>query len=81
MQKLTTKIAIAALAMAVLTGNAFADRIYTSMEKCNRKCHGICFMEPDGARCHWGAMKKTAPKSTPKTVAPKGNDGKPAPRN
>ncbi|MBV5265988.1 hypothetical protein [Pinisolibacter aquiterrae] len=72
---------IAGTTLVSVSSTAWADRIYSSMEKCNRKCHGVCFMEAEGAHCYWGALKQPGKKVVePKMKPVRPGDIKP-PRN
>lgn len=81
MRKVSAVLAIAVASLFAIPGAAFADRIYSSMEKCNRKCHGVCFMEEAGAHCYWGALEKRPLKADPKLPPRRTNEGKMPPRN
>lgn len=81
MRNSAATLVIAAVSLLAISNAALADRIYSSMEKCNRKCHGVCFMVPDGANCHWGALAKREIKVDPKITPLKSTGGKVSPRN
>lgn len=81
MRRTIMLITFAALSSLLISSSAYADRIYSSMEKCNKKCHGVCFMESSGAHCYWGAIKQAPKKVDPTVAPPKSTDGAATPRN
>lgn len=74
-------LVVAVASLFAIPNVALADRIYSSMEKCNRKCHGVCFMEAEGAHCYWGALEKRKVKLEPRMTPRRDTDGKKPPRN
>jgi hypothetical protein len=46
------------LSLSAMSMDALADRLYSSMEECNAKCHGVCMPDPQNSNsgmCYWGA--------------------------